>query len=215
MDLEEKTIVELKDICRERKIKGFSQLQKRPLINLIKKDVRKSDKAAGKASGKAIGRPVGRPPGKVGRPPGKVGRPPGNTNKTEKTGKRDVFLDAKNFVFDNKLRPFGKLYNGELKKLSQSDISFLEGEGYKVLKVDVKATDDMIFDTLPVKSKKYQYRHASETDESDESEDDDESDEFLSDSDSSDESNISKKERMVKAKFPRKIGAKKKSVRRT
>nr|QBK86105.1 MAG: Rho termination factor [Marseillevirus LCMAC101] len=107
MDLETKTVVQLKDICRERKIKGYSQLQKRPLINLIKKDTKKSDKSV---------------------------------------GKRDVFLDTKNFVFDSKLRPFAKIYKGELKKLSPTDISFLKDKGYTVLEVDVSAADDVIFD---------------------------------------------------------------------
>jgi hypothetical protein len=125
MDLESKTVVQLKDICRERSIKGYSQLQKKPLITLIKKDIRAADRAAVKSD-----------------------------TSVKTTGKGDVFLDTKQFVFDSKLRPFGKLHNGELKKLSPSDISFLEGEGYKVLKVDVKVADDVVFD---ISEEEYQY----------------------------------------------------------
>ena len=188
MDLEDKTVVELKGICRERKIKGFSQLQKRQLINLIKKDARKSDKAAGKAAGRPAGRPAGKP---VGRPPGGV----------RKTGRGGAFLDTKNFAFDSKLRPFGKLHDGELKKLTQADISFLEGEGYKVLK-DVSA-NDMIFDTLPIRSKKYQYRYDTES----------ESEGSESSSDSSSESEPSRgprKKRAAKDKSPGGAGSKRK-----
>lgn len=179
MDLETKTVVQLKDICRERKIKGYSQLQKKPLINLIKKDVRKTNKTAGKS----------------------------DKSDQKSVGKRDVFLrvehsvpadvDTKNFVFDSKLRPFAKIYKGELKKLSPSDISFLEGEGYKVLKVDVSAADDVIFD---ISKEEYQYGY--------------ESDESPPNSRSA--RSTPKKKRMVKAKpSPRRISAKKMGISRS
>ncbi len=170
MDLDEKTVVQLKDICRGRKIKGYSQLQKKPLINLIKKDVRKADRAIGKADTSA------------------------KTSKTsnKSTGKKDVFLDTQNFVFDSKLRPFGKLYKGELKKLSPTDISSLKDKGYTVLEVDVSADDDVIFD---ISREEYQYGY--------------ESDESSPDS--------PKKKRMVNAKpkNPRRVSAKKKGIGRS
>lgn len=44
MKYENKTIIELKDICKRREIKGYSKLNKSELIRLIKKNLSKPSK---------------------------------------------------------------------------------------------------------------------------------------------------------------------------
>ena len=114
MDFESLKVYQLKDICREKKIKGYSNLNKKPLIKLI------------------------------------------NDNHAEEKNK-DVFMsDQRNgqYIYDSKLRPFGKLVNGKVKNLSAKDISLLKEKGYSVLEVDVKVDNNVIFD---ISEKEYEY----------------------------------------------------------